>query len=1247
MFFLVVFFRIFTSIILTKLQLIFMKKSLLFFIVFFVALPKFYSQINSVSKLSQTSNSSLSKIGNSVGEINKSMNIWTVPPDGSYTYTTRIPGNTYGYQRTEYLILASEIAASGFSAGLTIDAIMYKVYSAGVGTLTGTLKVYMKNTNDNSYTLGTNWSLNGFTQVCNNTSFKVPIEEGEYTIPFVGGSQFVYTGGGVYVAWEFSSNEQIGTTPLIGCCNVSTTYYCCANRSNGFLSLNLTPTNLRPATKFVNESLVDIAEITNIYAPEKLALIYGMPATIGVRVVNNSSASSTFDVDLSIKDQTNSIILYSNSQTVTDLNAGQSTIVYFPGISLTTAEIVNINATTSVIPNENFTGNNTKSCQASVNANTMGYSLASSTANVYTAWPSGIMCSKFFMNTSGVVSGANLLISNTSDAVGTSIYAVLLNSAGTIVAQSQSYSIQYSDLSTYKHFEFEGSPTFTNENYYVGMAQPSGFSYNQPLGAFAENPRRPGTFYKGSINGGLLTEIGSGENIKFGIEAVVTFSSLCPVPYALNATVITTNSANLKWTAGAFESSWEYAFGVAPFTAPSGTGIVTNSNLNNLISGLTPSTTYQYFVRANCGNGIFSSWTGPYTFHTLCSPVSIPYSENFDGTVAPNLPYCASVENVNGDINTWQVSSTVSNSGPNSLFILYNSTQSMDDWFFSAPLSLNPGKYRVVFKYRNSGLDYREKLEVNWGNSPTSSAMTNGLIFSNTNIGQAYFVEGSGFFTVTTAGVYYVGWHGFSNPDMHFISIDDIAIDPAQDCMQPFYLCAANITQTSATLSWIPEGNETSWNIEYGPEYLALGTGTTISGLTSTHYNLSGLTPNTNYQFYVQANCGGQDGSSIWSGPYSFSTSCFAVQAPIYEDFEVVPLCWSIQSPIEQNWGLSNQVSANGVGTQSLYARFYTFNNDTPFYVFTPEFSTTNLVNPYLSFDYAYQTYQNEVDQLNVLYSTDGGANYQLLQTYLGGINGDLNTAGAGTSEFVPTNADWNNITLFLPPGTNRIALEAISAFGNNLYIDNFKIDGNIIHKSLVIKTLLEGLYDYTNPGHMRKAQGLLTDDVIGDQFPGDVADKVTVKLVATQAPFQTAYEFDDVEISTSGIINISNLPGNINGSYYVVLKHRNCVLVCSAEPINFNLNGPFALDFSQHPENVYGSNLKDLLDGYFAIYSGDVNHDGGVGVIDIGLVENQASMFGMGYLPEDIDGDGTISTMDMAIIDNNSSVFVGEMVPW
>src|SRR5690606_7709287 len=60
------------------------------------------------------------------------------------------------------------------------------------------------------------------------------------------------------------------------------------------------------------------------------------------------------------------------------------------------------------------------------------------------------------------------------------------------------------------------------------------------------------------------------------------------------------------------------------------------------------------------------------------------------------------------------------------------------------------------------------------------------------------------------------------------------------------------------------------WNIEYGPSGFAPGTGTVVNGVTNP-YTIPGLTADTQYDFYVQTDCGAGD-LSEWVGPQTFLT---------------------------------------------------------------------------------------------------------------------------------------------------------------------------------------------------------------------------------------------------------------------------------------------------------------------------------------------------------------------------------------
>jgi hypothetical protein len=95
---------------------------------------------------------------------------------------------------------------------------------------------------------------------------------------------------------------------------------------------------------------------------------------------------------------------------------------------------------------------------------------------------------------------------------------------------------------------------------------------------------------------------------------------------------------------------------------------------------------------------------------------------------------------------------------------------------------------------------------------------------------------------------------------------------PIPACPAPFALNASNLTINSADLAWSTAGTESMWNIKYGaPGFNPLTEGTLVADVTTNPYTLSGLNALTNYEFYVQANCGAGD-LSDWGGPGAFQT---------------------------------------------------------------------------------------------------------------------------------------------------------------------------------------------------------------------------------------------------------------------------------------------------------------------------------------------------------------------------------------
>lgn len=126
----------------------------------------------------------------------------------------------------------------------------------------------------------------------------------------------------------------------------------------------------------------------------------------------------------------------------------------------------------------------------------------------------------------------------------------------------------------------------------------------------------------------------------------------CDIPTSIVVSGITSNSANLSWTASPTSgATYQIEYGPTGFTQGSGT-IANATGTSTTISPLNPSTAYQFYIRANCAANGFSSWSPVQSFTTPCVPItSFPYVQNFD---TATIPPCWSNEAVaNGGSSVW------------------------------------------------------------------------------------------------------------------------------------------------------------------------------------------------------------------------------------------------------------------------------------------------------------------------------------------------------------------------------------------------------------------------------------------------------------------------------------------------------------------------------------------------------------------------------------------------------------------
>lgn len=98
----------------------------------------------------------------------------------------------------------------------------------------------------------------------------------------------------------------------------------------------------------------------------------------------------------------------------------------------------------------------------------------------------------------------------------------------------------------------------------------------------------------------------------------------------------------------------------------------------------------------------------------------------------------------------------------------------------------------------------------------------------------------------------------------------------ASGCQIPNGLVATNITTSSATLNWNTVATAVTYTLQW-----KLGTATswtTVSGISGTSYNLTGLNPKTNYKWNVKSVCA--SGGSNFASNANFNTLALACAIP-------------------------------------------------------------------------------------------------------------------------------------------------------------------------------------------------------------------------------------------------------------------------------------------------------------------------------------------------------------------------------
>ena len=110
-----------------------------------------------------------------------------------------------------------------------------------------------------------------------------------------------------------------------------------------------------------------------------------------------------------------------------------------------------------------------------------------------------------------------------------------------------------------------------------------------------------------------------------------------------------------------------------------------------------------------------------------------------------------------------------------------------------------------------------------------------------------------------------------------------LTVIDAPSCMPVSDIVVDSYTSTEVTLSWVENGSATEWNIIYGAPGFDPETEGTTAAAGTMPFTVESLTAETEYDFYVQANCGVGDLSTL-VGPVTATT---AIACPVPTDIVV------------------------------------------------------------------------------------------------------------------------------------------------------------------------------------------------------------------------------------------------------------------------------------------------------------------------------------------------------------------------